>query len=375
MAARFELFISCLPGLETWLAAEARALGLRARPQTGGVAAQADAAGMMRANLELGLASHVLVRVGRFRARSLGELRRKTAALRWRAFLRSDVGLEVRASSARSRLYHAGAIAQRVAEGVADAMGGLPASGAGDPRVVVVARFLRDECVLSLDTSGEPLHRRGWRRQLTRAVLREDLARALVLASGWDMLTPLVDPMAGSGTIPIEAAGLARRLPPGRARTFAFESTALFDASTWRDVRECAMGRVLDRTPAPVGAGDRDPKAVEILTANAARAGVAGDLEVVHASLGATPLLSPELLARGGAVVTDPPFWRRLRAGRRDPRALYQTLGRRLAESPGLRVALLCVERRLALCTGLTLRTACTTMHGGVRVRLMAGSV
>lgn len=369
-ADELELFAACLPGLEPLVARECAALGLTVEDDgaAGGVSCRGgDFADAMRLNLHLGCASHVLLRIARFRARHFAELQKRADAVPWRRWLRAGVPFRVRATSRQSKLRHTGGIAERVEGAIERALGS--AASADAEAVPVQVRFLDDHCTVSIDTSGRPLHERGWRLETAKAPLREDLAHALVLASGWHPASPLVDPFCGSGTVPICAAVIARRLPPGGARSFAFERLAAFDASAWERLLVAAREQALERAPAPIVASDRDAGAVASAGRNAARAGVAEDLELHEAPLSTCPGF--ELATEQGAVVTNPPFGRRVGdATRLGP--LFQSLGGRVRSLPaGWRVAVLAADRRLALRTGLPLRTALLTNHGGLRVRAL----
>ncbi len=369
-----QLFVSCLPGLEPLLAEELVGLGLPApRIEGGGVLLDGSLRDVYRANLESGLASHVLARLGAFRARGLGEVVRRSAALPWANWVRPGQPVQMRVSSSRSRLYHTGAIEQRVRQGMATALGGKPEKGtgaAGD--AVVQVRFLQDQCTVSVDTSGDPLHRRGWRLASAKAPVREDLARALVVASGWDPTSPLLDPFVGSGTIVIEAAAMARRLPPGRGRRFAFEDAAGFDAELWRSVCDAADAASLPEAPSAIVGSDRNAGAVEAARANAERAGVASDLLLRHAALMDAPYLcgDPEPGAAGW-IVTNPPFGKRV--GRAPSlRPLYQSLGKCVRKlAGGWRVTMLSNDRRLTLSSGIPMDTGFLTRHGGLKVRAL----
>ncbi len=371
-----ELFVACAPGLEGLLAEEIRELeltGAKLTDEAGGVTLVLEARpldAIARLNLELGVAAQVRWRLGRFRATRLPELVKKTSRLGWQALLTPERSLRIRASAKKSRLYHTGAIAERVRAGVADALGAAPPEAGDDEgdAVVVHARLVRDEVVLSVDTSGAPLHRRGYRLASAKAPLREDLARALIRASGWDAATPFVDPFCGSGTLPIEAALLARRLPPGRGRSFAFEAFPGGPASRAAAERGAAA-RVAAATP-PIHGSDRDAGAVHAACENAARAGVAEDLTLSHAALSAAPGLALPV-APVGAVVTNPPWGARIGG---DLRALYQRLGSLLAELPeGWRVAMAAGDPRLARRVGRPLRLALQTRAGGRKAVFLVG--
>ena len=214
------------------------------------------------------------------------------------------------------------------------------------------------------------LHRRGYRQASGKAPLRETLAAALLLAMRWDGATPLADPLAGSGTIPIEAALLARQIPPGWHRRFAFESWPEFKPSVWAYVRGESGGRVLERAACPILAADRDAGAVEAAAANATRAGVSADLTLRCAAL-STSLADPALAALSpGLVLTNPPFGVRVgESGRL--RDLYASLGNLLRGplSPW-QLGFVTSDPALAAATGLPLETALETTTGGLRIRL-----
>lgn len=355
------LFVACAPGLERLLADEVQAIAGAAEAVAGGVEARGDRGTLARCLVELGLASHVLVRVASFRARSLEELEARVGRLGWSGFLTRGVPRQVRATASKSRVRHTGAIEERVARAIATRLGDAPADA--EDAVPIAARFVEDRCTISVDASGEPLHRRGYRLDPYRAPLREDLARGLVIASGWDRESPFVDPMCGSGTIAIEAALLATGRAPGAARAFAAERTPL-DGGAIAAARAAAAARV--RPPrARLLARDRDPRAIAAARANAARAGVE---DVVDFELGP---LSTTLSEPGAAIVTNPPWGERL-GDREKLKALYRALGRlRHALGPAAKLAIAAHDRRLAYSTGVELGSAFLTRLGGLELNAM----
>src|SRR5690606_28050076 len=195
-------------------------------------------------------------------------------------FLTPGVARDFRVTAHKSRLIHTGAIAERAARAIAARLGDglveIVESG-----VPVHIRMDHDRALTSIDTSGPPLHRRGYRLATGKAPLREDLARALVIASGWDRASLLIDPFCGAGTIGIEAALLSRGIAPGIRRSFAFERTALFDAADWKAVRERASSHEKRSCPR-ILLGDRDLSVLGAARDNAERAGVLDALEIVH---------------------------------------------------------------------------------------------
>ncbi len=360
---------TCAPGLEPILAEEiGQTLGTDAVDPTiepGGVAMRGDADLVVRANLELGVASRVLVRVGELRARAFPELARKAARIDWTSWIRPGVAVEVSATAKRSRLYHSEGIAERIREAITAQLGPVADDA---PTVTIVARMHRDVCELSLDTSGEALHRRGWRLQTAKAPLREDLARALILVSGWDRTTPFVDPMMGAGTLLIEAATMARGLAPGRLREFSVVHTQLADRASVLAQRQRLDAQALARAPAPIVGRDRVEGALRATQGNAERAGVLDDLDLSIADLHEVPL--PSLPP--GAVVTNPPYGKRVRT-EGDVRALYARFGQRVRElGPRWRMAMVSPDARTVAAAKLGLVSRATTKHGGLSVHLFA---
>ena len=379
--ASLECFAVAAPGLEPLVLAELAELAVRAdgailpgAPEPGGVGFRADRRGLYAANLHLRIVSRVLVRVGTFHASAFHELERHAERLPWREFVAAGQAVEFRVTSRKSRLYHQDAIAQRLLGAVTGSVpdaAGAPGreTTAGAPQEFVV-RVFRDECTISADASGELLHRRGYRLASAKAPLRETLAAAMLAGSGWQGSAPLIDPMCGSGTIPIEAARMARGIPAGLGRDFAFMRWPGFDGKEWERILLLAEQRVLARAPAPIMGSDRDAGAVAAAAANAARAGVEGDIEWRRAAISA---LAPP--AAAGWIVTNPPYGVRV-GERRRLRDLYAQLGnvaRRCC--PGWEVAFLAAYPELERQTRLPLTMRFGTENGGIRVRLVQGSV
>src|SRR5258707_5573472 len=222
------LFVVCAPGLEPVASSELRELGLQGRTLSGGIELDGQLPEAMRLNLWLRTASRVLVRLGEpFRATSFAELVRKASSLPWEKLVRKDMRAAFRVTCRKSRLYHSDAVAERL-HAALEAQVGFPvplAKAEGDDAPedaqLFLARFERDVCTVSADTSGALLHQRGWRGPQAKAPLRETLAAAMLLAAGFLGDEPLCDPLCGSGTIAIEAALIAMGRAPGIGRAFA----------------------------------------------------------------------------------------------------------------------------------------------------------
>ena len=373
-------FAAVAPGLETLALAEARALGLDCRAEEGGVGWSGDIRSVIRANVGLRIASRVLVRLDSFEARSFAELERHARRVPWSRILRANDGVRFRVTCKKSRLYHSDAVAQRLADSVMHAVPGVHAEGSsvGDDEPIdhersalFVVRVMRDRVTVSADASGELLHRRGYRLATAKAPLRETLAAALLAASEWDGVAPLIDPLCGSGTIPIEAALAARRVAPGAQRTFASERWPGVSGAVSAAVRaELAAGERASAPGAIIGS-DRDAGAIEGARSNAERAGVAGDLELAIHSVSA--LRAPADVK--GWIVTNPPYG--VRVGDSDRvRDLWAQLGRVLHEkASGWRVAILSPDPALERQLKISLRVVATTSNGGIPVRIVVGTV
>jgi putative N6-adenine-specific DNA methylase len=359
------LFAVTAPGLEGVCAAELTALGLAGEEQHGGVAFAGGLRELYLANLWLRSASRVLVRVAEIKSRDFPDLFNHLRRLPWGRFIKAETRVRVRASSHRSRLQHTGRIAETVAEAVDRALGRAQAPHEGEEQLVL-ARFEDDVCLLSVDASGELLHRRGYREETAHAPLRETLAAGILLLLGWDGSETLVDPMCGSGSFPIEAALLARRRPPGAERSFAFMNWPRYRPGLWQALLSEALRRQRSAPVAILGR-DRDGAAVAAARRNAARA---GEGETVRIEDG--KLAELELPGDGpGLLLCNPPYGERL--GRdEDLVALYRTLGV-VGCRPGWRMAFICPDPALARATGLAVRPVAQLVNGGIPVTLYAG--
>ena len=360
--ARFEIFLVAAPGLEQVLCAEATSLGFAgAQAVTGGVTFQGSWPDVWRANLEIRGTGKVLARIGAFRALHLAQLDKRSRQFPWRSFLRPEVPVRIDVTCKRSRIFHAGAAAERIATALREEVG-VPT----DPQatICIKARIEDDLCTFSLDTSGELLHKRGHKEAIGKAPMRETMAALFLRQCGYTGSEPVVDPMCGSGTFVIEAAEIAAGLKPGRSRHFAFEHLAGFDAAAW--------ARLQERAPAtlPVAkcfGSDRDAGAITMCIANAERAGVAAGTEFkVHTISDLKPPEGPP-----GLVIVNPPYGARI--GNKKPlTGLYSALGKvLLGQFSGWRVGIITTDANLARMTGLPfLPTPRSVLHGGLRVEL-----
>ena len=359
-----DIFLVTAPGLEALLCAEAAEKGFRdPAPEAGGVTVRGGWPEVWRANLELRGASRVLVRLGEFRALHLAQLDKRARRLPWALVLRPDLPVQVDAACKGSRIYHEKAAAQRIARAVTEELGAPVTRGA---EVRIKARILDDLCTVSLDTSGEPLHKRGHKEEVNKAPLRENLAALFLRFCGFDGSAPVVDPMCGSGTFVIEAAEIAAGLLPGRTRRFAFEQFAGFDSEAWAKLRDGA-GRTVPEVR--FFGSDRDAGAVRMSRANAERAGVQ---ELTEFRKQAVSMLTPPE-GPPGLVMVNPPYGGRI-GDAKGLQPLYHSLGRTLKERfAGWRIGLVTNAAPLARATGLPFASQTAPVaHGGLRVKVYA---
>jgi len=358
----FDIFAIALPGLEAPLLEEIREAGFEgAKAGDGGVTFPGGWPDVWRANIVLRGASRILARFASFRALHLAQLDKRARKVPWGDILRPDVPVKVEATCRKSRIYHGGAASQRVARAITEELG-APISD--DAALRIMVRIEDDLCTISLDTSGEGLHRRGHKTAVGKAPLRETMAALFLRQCGYRGGEPVLDPMCGSGTFPIEAAEIAAGVPAGRARRFAFEDLVNLDADAVMQLR--TVPGLPEIGPSFFGY-DRDQGAIANAAANADRAGVGAACRFTCQPISA--LVRPD--GPAGLVMVNPPYGGRIGA-KKMLYGLYSALGARLSEEfSGWRVGLVTTEGGLARATGLPLHPPGPPVaHGGLKVRL-----
>ena len=329
-------YVSCPPGLEPMLAAEYKPLGLvRVKlkkdeadqvihtigEDTGGMEFEGPLEHVYLAILHLRTASRVTIRLGEFKAITFAELRKKASKLDWGKYLVPGQKISIQVVCHKSRLYHSDAVAERVLGAIDDhfSASGKKMEQSAEGQIVQV-RLVNDNCTFSLESSGELLHKRGYRQAVAKAPLRKNLAAGMIMASGWDRVSPLIDPFCGSGTIPIEAAMMAQQIAPGINRSFRFSSWPAYNKTTWNEILDHAKKQILKDSP-PLFGYDRDAGAIEMAKANAARAGQKDHVQYICQAV--SLLASP---ASSGWIVTNPPYGIRV-SENKDLRDLYARFG------------------------------------------------
>ena len=358
----FEIFLVAAPGTEDGLLIEAQTLKF-SKPKlvAGGVTVHGGWREVCRANLEIRIAARVLVRIGSFHVAQLSQLDKLARKFEWGKFLRSDVPVSVEATCKKSRIYHAGAASQRIETALREDHGITISEGA---EVSIKARIENNLCTISIDTTGESLHKRGHKEAIGKAPMRENLAAYFLQHCDFNGAETVVDPMCGSGTFMIEAAEIAAGLKPGRARNFAFEHLKNFDAKAWQAMHSADES---PKTTLQFYGSDRDAGAIKMSRANAVRSGVADCISFQQQAI--SNLSAP--VGEPGLVIVNPPYGTRI--GDKKPLlALYAALGQTLqVKFKGWRVGIVTTERTLAAATGLPFKSPHGPInHGGLRVLL-----
>lgn len=344
------------------LADEVRTWGFKGvRVAAGGVAIRGGWPDVWRANLKLRGASRITATLGSFGAEQLSQLDKKARHFAWGSVLRKDVPVRVEAACKASRIYHSDAAAERVARAIHEELG-APISDDAD--VCIRVRIEKDVVTLAVDTSGELLHKRGYKAAVGKAPMRENMAAMFLRRCGYAGQEPVLDPMCGSGTFVIEAAEIAAKLIPGRGRAFAFQKLATFDPVLWEK-----MSRVppaID-TPFRFYGSDHDMGAIRMARENAERAGVAG-LTAFEAA-GIEDVRPPD--GPAGLVICNPPYGDRI-GDKKNVLPLYRVFGQVMRKGfAGWRVAIITADEALAKATGLPFKPPGKAVsHGGLRVTL-----
>ncbi len=357
-----DIFLITAPGQQDLLAAESREKGFKVTETIhGGVTIRGEWPDVWRANLQLRGATRVLARVAEFRALYLSQLEKNIREFDWDSILPYGTSLSVETACHKSKIYHAGAAKERVENALA-ACGYVIFAQADDAQYSLRVRIDRDTVTVSLDTSDDPLHKRGHKEAVNKAPMRETMASMFLREAKFNGKLPFYDPMCGSGTIPMEAAEIARRLDSGRARNFAFQTLPNFDRDAFEKMRSPERPAAFH-----IFGSDRDQGAVDMSRANAERAGLSDVTTFHHAPISemTPPCETP------GLVMINPPYGSRI--GNKKPLfGLYASFGERMkSHFKGWRAAIITTDGALANATGLPFKPAGPTVdHGGLKVRL-----
>lgn len=332
---RYELIAPCHFGMEAVLKKEIIELGYDVSEVADGrITFLGDEEALCRANVFLRTAERVLIKIGRFSAETYEELFQGTKALPWEEYIPRDGRFWItKAASVKSKLFSPSDIQRIMKKAMVERMKehyGLerfPEDGESFP---VRAFLLKDEVTVGLDTTGESLHKRGYRKLTAKAPIAENLAAAMILLTPWHGDRILVDPFCGSGTIPIEAAMMAAHMAPGMKRSFTAQNWPhVVGRSVWQDTLEEARELVDLSVETDIQGYDMDDAMVSIARENARLAGVE---KLIHFQRREVAQLSHP--KKYGFIITNPPYGERLEEKETLP-ALYQTIGQRFRSLDG----------------------------------------
>ncbi|WP_339743481.1 class I SAM-dependent RNA methyltransferase [uncultured Rubinisphaera sp.] len=317
------LSATCGFGLEAVVARELFKLGYPDVKKTDGrVTFTAPIDAIPKCNLHLRSANRVLLKLAEFPAEDFDAFFDQIRDLEWEGWIPRDAYIPVTGSSQKSKLHGVPALQGMAKKAIATRLqdvykSELPESGASFP---VHFDMRHDQCSLFLNTSGDGLHRRGYREKAGVAPLRETLAASLIQLSVWNRERTLLDPLCGSGTIPIEAALIARNIPPGRNRSFAAELWPRIPGQLWDEVRESAEAAIDTSEMLPIIATDQDYHVLKVARENARLAGVEEDIHFQQQDLSETTTKR-----KYGCLITNPPYGQRLNE-EEEARQVWQTL-------------------------------------------------
>lgn len=374
--ATFDIFLSTVPGLEHVLLEEVIEAGFQNPVATGGgVTIHGNWSDVWRANLALRGPSKVLARIGEFRAFHLAQLDKRARKFPWgdilgQAVLDEELSVKVEVNTnKKSKIYHAGAAVERIERAIQEEFGAKIAEGLEDAGIVIKVRIDDNNVIFSIDTSGEGLHKRGHKQAMGKAPMRETMAALALRACGYTGDEPVLDPMCGSGTFLIEAAEISRNFMAGRARKFAFEALASYDADAVRRLRDDWKIRDSDQH---FYGSDRNVNVIGFAKDNATRAGVANLCQFTPTQV--SSLERPD--GPAGLVIVNPPYGARI-GKKKDLFALYGSFGDVMREKfKGWRVGMITSDTQLAEATKLPWKpTEAPIAHGGLKVKLFQTDV
>ena len=371
MSTQTETFFApCPRGLEAVLGAELEQVGAQdVTNLPGGVSFTGPFALCYAVNLHSRIASRVLWRVFHGAYRDEHDIFQAAHALSWPMWFPVRRTIKVKVSAQQCPLHSLDFVTLRIKDAVCDrfrvATGSRPDVATRRPDLRIDAFLTRQRMTLYLDTSGEALFKRGLRTTLTAAPVRENLAAGILRLVGWTAQQPLLDPMCGGGTFLLEAAMIARKIPPGLGRHFAFEKLSNFDARTWQALCEAGRARQLPQAPCAIYGSDIHGVAVQAARANLKAAGLVDTVALQQADL-----LEVKPPAGEGILVTNPPYGVRL-GDKAQLAAFYPRLGDSLKRNfAGWRAYLFTADLRLPKLIGLAASRRTPLFNGPLECRL-----
>ena len=322
----FKLIATCAAGIESIVGNELKHLGYKVNVENGRVRFDGDVADIAKTNLWLRTADRIKIVVGEFTAKTFEELFQGVESLNWEDFLPLDAEFPVAGKSQKSTLHNVPSVQAITKKAIVTKMSTvyhrrtkLPETGALYPIEVAINK---DKVLITLDTTGSSLFKRGYRVNKGGAPLKENMAAALVLLARWYPEMPFVDPVCGSGTIPIEAALIGCNIAPGLKRNFTFENWDWVDKDIVKQAREQAQAAIKKDVDLDISGYDIDGSMIEIAKENAVQAGVQ---DIVNFKQMAVKDFKTDKI--NGVIVANPPYGERL-SDKEHVHQLYQQMGK-----------------------------------------------
>jgi putative N6-adenine-specific DNA methylase len=326
VSSTYQLIATSTFGLEAVVSRELKQLGFEdLKVEDGRVYFQGDESAICKANLWLRSANRVLVEVGTFQAVDFGELFDQTEAIDWSEWIQKDSAFPVRGKSVRSQLHSVPHCQSIVKKAIVSQLGKkyqtewLEETGAEYPIEVAIRK---DQVSLTIDTSGDSLHKRGYRKLAGPSPIKETLAAGLIQLSYWNRERVLIDPFCGSGTIPVEAALIGRNIAPGKFRSFQSENWSQIPANLWKEAREEATSLELPNLEEPIIGTDLDDSVLSLARYHAEQAGVADEIHFQQKAFS-------EFTTKRhyGCLICNPPYGER--SGELEAaESIYENMGR-----------------------------------------------
>lgn len=357
------LFAVVVPGLEGLVEDELKSLSAHDVVRIeGGVSFSGSMDAVCRINLRSRCITRILIRLAKFKALSFPELYNKCKKIPWEQYIPDGRSLRINATCHSSRLMHSGRVSQAIRDAMADRLSqhGVSIQDSDDNVQRIFIRIEHDQCLISIDSSGERLDRRGYRLHSGRAPIRETVAAGILQWMVWQPDTPLLLPMCGSGTFAIEAALIGQHRSAGLEHEFAFLHWPMLKPRRWQRVLDKASA--MKKSPSlHIEASDIDPAILQQAVANAEKAGVADcisfsqqDIRLMHRQLE---------LQRPGLIICNPPYGDRIKG---DAPSLYKDIGTGLRKNfPGWRVAVIVPDKTCESSLGLPAVKRLKIKHGG----------
>lgn len=345
----FEIIVPCIFGMEAFVSREIRRLGYETTSvEDGKVTFSGDFEAVCRANIWLRCGERVLIKIAEFSAVTFDELFEQTKKADWPQWLGKDAAFPVKGFCLKSTLASMRDCQAIIKKAIVSSLSekyGIEWFEESGPVYQIQFSVFKDKVTLMIDTSGDGLHKRGYRKISNAAPLKETIAAAMVMMSYWKFEYPLCDPFCGSGTIPIEAAMFKRNIAPGLTRHFSAENFVQIPPEMWENAREEAESAKRS-TPLIIYASDIDPDTVRIAEENAKIAGVADAVKPVAAD--AADFVSGE---RFGSIICNPPYGERL-SDLKSCEELYAKIGKTFSHLPDWSYYILASDENFEKCFG-----------------------